>query len=216
MKFCIELSSELLSDIYSAKSKSIFQHEIYHCKDILVLYKNGIIDKKLLHSKIHTTYDYVLDLSLKEWSEFYAVYSTVKSNGWYETYTIDLDIESIANVIDEIHANSRKGFSMQLSKNMLCAIRSFIYDMVTMIGIYLVTGNFDIIRQYTESNEKFVADYFNLILNVLQTKLSKYPEWVNKEQFVALGRNFLNILTLNGILYSTDDLHDGLYFKCNI
>lgn len=112
LKFQIELSFDLLYDIHSNKSKAIFQHEICHCKDILIQYRNGIIDRKLLSSKIRTTYDYILDLSLKEWSEFYAVYFTTINNDWYETYDIELDIDSIINVIDSIHKNNRKGFFM--------------------------------------------------------------------------------------------------------
>lgn len=216
LKFQIELSSDLLCDIYSNKSKAIFQHEIYHCKDILIQYMNGIIDRKLLSSKIRTTYDYILDLSLKEWSEFYAVYFTTINNDWYETYDIELDIDSIINVIDAIHKNNRKGFFMQLPDDMLYTIRYFIYDLVTMIGIYLGTENFEIVKKYAESNEKYIADYFYHILDILKSKLSQYPVWMSKEEFINLGKEFFSILSYNKIHFSTDDLHDKFFFKCDI
>lgn len=54
---------------------------------------------------------------------------------------------------------------------MLYTIRYFIYDLVTMIGIYLGTENFEIVKKYTESNEKHIADYFYHILEILKKQI---------------------------------------------
>lgn len=214
--FDIELDSEILSFIESdfLKAKAIFQHEIYHCKDIKNQFENKVFDENYFSNKIHTTYDFILDLALSTWSEFYATYYSVKNNHWDEKYDIESDIIFINTFIDYIHRNSRVGYLMKFPNELLYDFRNFTYRCSTMIAFYLNENNEDIVKKYTKKNKNKFPEYFYKILNEYQRKLSSYPNWLEQKEFVNFGKIIFSILSLNQINFSTDDLSDELFFRC--
>lgn len=225
-KFDIELDdkvivfvSEIQNSTETFKAKAIFQHEIFHCKEIINS-KNRIGDINPYNENfsITTTYNFLYDNAVKLWSEFYACYYNFQINLWHEIPYIKNDVIKMDRWINaiKIYSHQSNKSEIQLSKEVLQCLYKFWYHTVSLLAVYIQNNEHLIIKEFEDCfmDYPYLKQYINDIKQYLIFLLNSYPDWVSESIYIVFGKKLMSILTINEIDFSTSDMHDNFFFIC--
>lgn len=226
--FDIEISDEILlyvsknqDSTETFKSKSVFQHEIFHCIEMdALLSSNALTDDWNVFQEdfhVNTTKNFLVDESIKLWSEFYACYNNFKINFWHEVPNIGIDIKQIDKWIKATHTyiKNSKTEDIKLCEDMLKDIHKFWYDMVSIIAVYIQNKEPLLKKEFSDMYNEFpyLEKYFDLVYTHLNKLIQTYPMWISEKEYITFGKILFQILDMNNIVFSTEDLSDNFIFK---
>lgn len=205
-------------DEESYKAKAIFQHELFHCKEIRYLYENEILRKSSPLDddfKITTTYNFLYDEAVRLWSEFYAFYYNRSINEWHEVPDIREDIEDINKwlLASKKLAMQEQYSEIRISKDMIKSLHTFWYNMIYLCAIHMQEGENILIDDFLTSNIPCIKPYFEIIYGYLKLNLSVYPSWLSEENYINFGKVLISIIKFYDLDFSTEDLSDNLTIK---
>lgn len=222
ISFIIELSDDIIPYVSNAqkstdtfKAKSIVQHEIYHCIEIMQLYNSNTLgtENPLNENfKINTTYKFLYSEAVNIWSEFFACYNNCKINEWHECPNVNDDLEQLNKWIlaTQCHLNSHN--DVRLCEDMLKFLHTFWSHMVSLIAVHLHNNEDILIDDYKNSKYKYIPPYFEYIYQYFKINIEYYPTWLSEDNYINLGKSLLKVLEINQITYSTNDLSDNFIF----
>lgn len=227
MTFDIELADDIApyvsstqNDIDSFKAKSIFQHELFHCREIVNLYSKHVLPNPSPlddNFRINTTYNFIYCEAVNTWSEFYACYYNYKINKWHEIPNLEDDMCQLNNwvVITNKQLDVSLAKNIYLSEEMLYTLRKFFNHVVSVIAVYLQNKEPILLKEFTDNYIKYpyLENYFNMICDKLSQLIDTYPDWLSEDEYILFGKSLLEILHFNNLTYSTDDLSDNFRFK---
>lgn len=219
IKFKIHLDDSILPDLSlnpnsteTFMTKSVVQHEIFHCMEIKYLY-----DEHILHSpnpldnnfEITTTYNFLYDEAVKLWSEIYAVYNNRKINVIHEVPDVRLDIQSVQLWLSKISENAlkRTDKKIKLPLETLAVLHEFWYHLVSMIALHIESNDQILIDDYKNSNN-IISSYFCFVYDYIKINIDAYPIWLNEENYIKFGKCLMSIISYYGLNFSTEDLSD--------
>lgn len=172
------------------KSKSVIMHELYHCKDIVIV--GNKIDLTLIE---HDSYNYeelFLNLGYHQWSEYNSHYLSSK------IYPCSIRaINKYPDNLEEILYNF--DYKELFNENDFTWIRlyepiihNFIKDMIKLIANYNSSFNEEINLLYNNyCLNPFIKQYLTRISEMLETYRKQYPNWISIISFSNIGKNLL-------------------------
>lgn len=223
--FDIELSDEIIPYISFSqnstetfKAKSIFQHELFHCKEIKYIYENHIfystnpLDQEF---EITSTYNFLFDEAVKLWSEFYAFYNNRSINWWHEVPDVRIDIKEVEKWFLASYkiARDSENSEIKICKDMFKTIHSFWYNMVSMIALHMQSEEDILIEDFNNSEIPFIKAYFQCVYDFLKVYNEFYPDWLSEEKYIKFGKVLMSIMKFYHLDFSTDDLSDNFILK---
>ena len=201
--FNIELSEDISSyvspspnDIDSFKVKTVFQHELFHCCEIVNLYSKRVLSSPSpLDNNFHinTTYNFIYSEGVKIWSEFYACYYNYKINKWHEIANLEDDMHQLDNFFaitnSQLEVSSTK--NVYLSEEMLYTLRKFFNHVVSLITVYLQNKEPLLLKEFTDNYTKYpyLELYFNTVCDYLFKLIETYPNWLSESEYVSFGKH---------------------------
>lgn len=213
-------TSEIQNSTETYKSKSIFQHEMFHCKEIYTLFKSNLLEQPNPlndNYKINTTYNFLYSEAINLWSEFYACYNNYQINLWHEIPNIEIDLKQIDKWLKATHSfiKESKTGEAKLCKEMLNDIHKFWYHMISIIAVYMNNKEPLLLKEFSDIYPEYpyLEDYFKLVYGYLSKLIRTYPEWISEGEYMVFGKILLQILNFNNITFSTEELSDNFVFK---
>lgn len=224
--FIIEISDDIVPYIYEVQdttekfqAKSVFQHEIFHCKEILYLYENRLLSEPNPFSNnfsIETTYNFLYERSIKLWSEFYACYENHKINPWHEIPNLIIDVKELDKWIKSITILLNEKYDdIKLTKETINALYTLWYHMISLMAVYMQNKEPLLLKEFQDCylDYPYTKEYFKSIYDYLSNMIANYPNWISEDNYIEFGKKLLSIFEINGITYTTDDLSDNFIFK---
>ena len=209
--------SEYLDTTEKYMTKSIFQHELFHCKEIELLDKGKFIQKYrdlFSNIEIKTSYDFMLISAIKIWSEFYACYQNFKINKWNSVPCLEKEFLLIDNKIHYLKYRMEKDKKLKIAitKNFCNIMFYFWYHMISIIAVYLQEQEKIVIEDfYLHENEyPYLSKYFEFICDKLSEYMRNYPKWLSENGYIQFSMELLYILEMNGLAFKNEDLDKGL------
>lgn len=200
------------------KSKSVIQHELFHCIEIKYLYESKVLSNSCPLDDdfvITTMYDFLYDESVKLWSEFYAVYNNRKINEWHEIPDIRVDIEEIHRwfLASRELALDKTTNDVKMCKDMFKSLHTFWYHLVSLVALHIQSGEDILIDDYLSSDIPYIKTYFQVIYDYLKANNTFYPTWLSEDNYIKLGKMLMAITRFYGLDFSTEDLSDNFVLK---
>ncbi len=198
-------------------AKSIFQHEIFHCIEIKYLWDNNILPSPNPlddNFTITTTYNFLYDEAVKIWSEIYAVYNNRKINVMHDMPDVRIDIQNIQLWLSKIKENALKSVDnkIELPSELLQSLHSFWYHLVSMIALYIESGDQILIDDYKNSDD-IICSYFDILYNYIKININAYPAWLSEENYLKFGKILMSIISYYDLDFATEDLSDIFILK---
>lgn len=196
--------------------KSIFQHEIFHCKEIKILAEGNYLPnyRKMFEKiEINSAFDFMLVSGIKTWSEFYACYYNMQLNRWYEIPDLEYYFLTINNRIRYYNRKAKKSEDNKvcISKNFCDTLYKFWYHTVSLVAFSQQNYSKTYIEEiYSREEYPFLSGYFKYIYNKLPTYIEKYPNWLSESGYIQFTKDLLYILKMNGFIFKNEDIHEGL------
>lgn len=195
-------------------AKGVIAHEFYHCKEMIITSKYIDFHKLYFHGQIDTTYKYIFDLAVTQFSEYYAHFYSSKlytENKDFEKTIFNSDIS--LTVLKDALKNEDKVPMYKFQKE---NIESFICNCIIQIARYHSTKDETYIHVLDcYKNSKNFSNhylYFIRLADLLNEYLIKYPENMSEECLMSFGKLLFSIFNLYKITFSTEDLSDNFEF----
>ena len=225
INFIIEISDDIVPYICEVQdetdkfiAKSVFQHEIFHFKEILFLYNSNLLPTPNPINDdfpMNTTYNYLYDSAIKLWSEFYACYENYKINPWHEIPNIEIDVNILNKCIIYLSDSIIKYKEIKMHKEILQYSYTLWYHMVSLMAVYMQNKEPLLLKEFQDcySDYPYTEEYFKSIYGYLLNMIEHYPNWISEDNYIEFGKKLLSIFEINGITYSTNDLSNNFIFK---
>ena len=198
-------------------TKSIFQHELFHCKEIEILVNGNFMSnyqKLFSNIEIKTAYDFMLVSAIKVWSEFYSCYQNFKINKWNSVPCLENEFLLIDNKIHYLKYRMEKDKKLKIAitKNFCNIMFYFWYHMISIIAVYLQEQEKIVIEDfYLHENEyPYLSKYFEFICDKLSEYMRNYPKWLSEDGYIQFAKDLLYIFEMNGLTFKNEDIHEGL------
>lgn len=98
---------------------------------------------------------------------------------------------------------------------MLKDMYKFWYHMVSIIAVYIQNKEPLLRKEFSDMYDEFpyLEKYFDLVYTHLNELIQTYPMWISEKEYITIGKILFQILDMNNIVFSTEDLSDNFIFK---
>lgn len=221
LKFRIYLSDSLIKTTDDGYNEllSTFQHELFHCEEMIKTSLSMGIDNYLTFRKkkeIVTWKQFIIDLGYSKFSEYYAYYNNCRE---YDVHDVFENWEERINMCNKtlmfMVSSLQWGGTMDslAYRSGLNDIKNIINATVAHAAYYAVTNDYKYIKVFEDIKEinKPIYDYFQIVQSYLLMKYDEYPKWINNgDGFIEIGKELLRIFEFYGLKYFDNDINENI------